>query len=227
MVTRAVQDYLKAIYKLQREGAPANTNAIAEALGIRAASVTSMLQWLRKQGMADYTRYRGVNLTDKGLSEALRVIRRHRLIELYLHQYLDVPWDAVHDEAERLEHAISPYLEERIDARLGYPQFDPHGAPIPTSTGTITERDLITLYDLPPDMPSVVQHIPDDDPELLRHAAELGLLPNVALVVGGRDPLDGSVQVVLDTPGMPGDNHAPHRVERDVARRIFVSRPEG
>src|SRR6187397_835360 len=137
MVTRAVEDYLKAIYKLQREGEPASTNAIAEALNIRAASVTSMLKWLSTEGMADYTRYQGVQLTDKGLAEALRVIRRHRLVELYLHQYLDVPWDRVHPEAEQLEHAITPYLEERIDARLGFPQFDPHGAPIPTSAGTI------------------------------------------------------------------------------------------
>ena len=227
MVTRAVEDYLKAIYKLQREGASATTNAIAEALSIRAASVTSMLRWLRDHGMADYTRYQGVHLTDKGQAEALRVIRRHRLIEQYLHQYLGVPWDRVHDEAERLEHAISPYLEERIDARLGYPQFDPHGAPIPTSAGTVAERDLITLYDLPPDAPSVVQHIPDDDPDLLRHVAELGLLPNVALVVRARDSLDGSTQVILDGDEAAGDDTAPQRIDREVAQRVFVSRPKG
>jgi DtxR family Mn-dependent transcriptional regulator len=225
MVTRAVEDYLKAIYKLQREGAPANTNAIAEALSIRAASVTSMLKWLRDQGMADYTRYRGVYLTDKGQAEALRVIRRHRLIELYLHKYLDVPWDRVHDEAERLEHAISPYLEERIDARMGYPQFDPHGAPIPTSAGTLPERDLIPLYDLPPGAQSVVLHIPDDDPELLRHVAELGLVPNVSVMVGEHDASDGSVPVTLDGLGTHGDNSPPRWVDRAAARRIFVARP--
>lgn len=225
MVTRAVEDYLKAIYKLQREGEPASTNAIAEALSIRAASVTSMLQWLRDQGMADYQRYRGVYLTDKGLAEALRVIRRHRLIELYLHQYLDVPWDRVHAEAERLEHAITPYLEERIDARMGYPQFDPHGAPIPTSAGTIPERDLIALADLEPGVESVVQHIPDDDSDLLRHVADLGLVPNVALVVSERNPQDGSVQVLV-MPDAPDNEADPQRVERDVASRVFVSRPK-
>lgn len=221
MTTRAVEDYLKAIYKLQREGAPANTNAIADALGIRAASVTSMLKWLRDEGMAEYTRYRGVYLTDTGLAEALRVIRRHRLIELYLHQYLDVPWDRVHDEAEQLEHAITPYLEERIDARLGYPEFDPHGAPIPTSEGTIAERDLVTLYDLPQGARSVVQHIPDDDPDLLRRVAALGLLPNVSLVAGRRDTEDGSLQVSLD----PAEGVDPQWVDYAVARRVFVSKP--
>ncbi|MEO5952864.1 MAG: metal-dependent transcriptional regulator [Chloroflexia bacterium] len=225
MVTRAVEDYLKAIYKLQREGEPASTNAIAEALNIRAASVTSMLKWLSGQGMANYERYQGVQLTDKGLAEALRVIRRHRLIELYLNQYLDVPWDRVHPEAERLEHAITPYLEERIDARLGFPQFDPHGAPIPTSAGTIPQRDLITLYDLQPGELSVVQHIPDDNADLLRHVADLGLLPNVELVVREHDPLDGSVQVVV-RHGQSGDGDAAQRVEREVASRVFVSRPK-
>lgn len=224
MVTRSVEDYLKAIYKLQRDGEPASTNAIAEALNIKAASVTSMLQWLRDHDMADYRRYQGVQLTDKGLAEALRVIRRHRLIELYLHQYLDVPWDRVHPEAERLEHAITPYLEERIDARLGYPQFDPHGAPIPTSAGTVPERDLITLYDLQPGDLSVVQHIPDDDADLLRHVADLGLVPNVALIVSERDEVDGSVQVVIrhENP----DGAAAQRVTREVASRVFVSRPQ-
>jgi DtxR family Mn-dependent transcriptional regulator len=139
MSTRAVEDYLKAIYRLQQDGSRATTNAIAERLGIRAASVTSMLQQLSEQGLADYTRYRGAYLTEEGLVKALRVIRCHRLIELYLHQHLGIPLDRVHDEAERLEHAISPYVEERIDAKLGHPSFDPHGAPIPSSTGRRAE----------------------------------------------------------------------------------------
>src|SRR5262249_15505032 len=153
---------------------------------------------LSKNGMAEYTPYKGATLTDKGLAEALRVIRRHRLIELYLHQHLDVPWDRVHDEAERLEHAISPYLEERIDATLGYPAFDPHGAPIPTSSGSVTERDLITLDDLPLNTPSVVRHIPDDNPDLLRLAAELGLVPDATICVLERDTGDGTATVQVE-----------------------------
>jgi DtxR family Mn-dependent transcriptional regulator len=224
MVTRAVEDYLKAIYKLQRDGSPATTNAIAEALGLRAASVTVMVQQLSKNGLAEYTPYKGAMLTDKGLAEALRVIRRHRLIELYLHQHLDVPWDRVHDEAERLEHAISPYLEERIDATLGYPAFDPHGAPIPTSTGAVAEQDLITLDTLPLNTPSVVRHIPDDDPGLLRLAADLGLVPDATISVLERDPDDLSLTVQVDNPATE-DESTQEIVSREVALKVFVSRP--
>lgn len=224
MVTRAVEDYLKAIYKLQREGAPATTNAIAEALGIRAASVTSMFKYLSDKGMADYTRHRGATLTENGMEAALRVIRRHRLIELYLRQRLDVPWDRVHDEAERLEHAISPYLEARIDASLGYPGFDPHGAPIPTSTGTLPERDLIALYDLPLNTPSKVLHIPDDDPDLLRHVAALGIVPDATVTVLERDPSGSPLTVQVDT--VTNEDKTPIKmVSREMAHHIFVNRP--
>ena len=224
MVTRAVEDYLKAIYKLQRDGSPATTNAIAETLGVRAASVTAMVQQLSDHGMADYVPYRGATLTDKGLGEALRVIRRHRLIELYLNQNLDVPWDRVHDEAERLEHAISPYLEERIDASLGHPHFDPHGAPIPTATGSIAERDLVSLADLPLNTPSVVRHIPDDDPDLLRLVAGLGLVPGTTVSVTAHDPTGSSLTVQVDT--LTNEDKTPlKKISGDVAGKVFVNRP--
>jgi DtxR family Mn-dependent transcriptional regulator len=224
MATRAVEDYLKAIYKLQRDGSPATTNAIAEILGLRAPSVTVMVQQLSSNGMAEYTPYRGVVLTEKGLAEALRVVRRHRLIELYLRQQLDVPWDRVHDEAELLEHAISPYLEERIDASLGYPAFDPHGAPIPSSTGAIAERDLISLDDLPLDTPSVVRHIPDDDPNLLRLAADLGLVLDSTATIIERNDDDESLSVRIDG-GVKSGKAPVKKINREVARQVFVSRP--
>ncbi len=224
MVTRAVEDYLKAIYKLQRDGSPATTNAIAEVLGLRAASVTAMFQQLSDQGMAAYTPYRGATLTEAGMAAALRVIRRHRLIELYLHQHLEVPWDRVHDEAERLEHAISPYLEERIDASLGFPGFDPHGAPIPTSTGALPERDLVSLYDLPLNTPSIVRHIPDDDPNLLRQAAALGLVPGATITLTERDTTSGSLTIQLNDT-TPDDKTPMRKVSREVAQRVFVNRP--
>jgi DtxR family Mn-dependent transcriptional regulator len=223
MVTRAVEDYLKAIYKLQRSGSPATTNAIAETLGIRAASVTAMFQQLQERGMAEYTPYRGAYLTEKGTKAALRVIRRHRLIELYLNQHLDVPWDRVHDEAERLEHAISPYLEERIDASLGRPNVDPHGAPIPTSAGTIEERDLIPLADLPLDTPSVVRHVPDNDPDLLRRAASLGIVPSASVTVVGHD-LDGDITVLVEPNGDEQGNPT-RKVSPGDAQRVYVNRP--
>jgi DtxR family Mn-dependent transcriptional regulator len=223
MVTRAVEDYLKAIYKLQRDGSRATTNAIAESMGLRAASVTSMLQQLSEQGMVEYRRHRGAYLTEMGLEAALRVIRRHRLIELYLHEHLGVPWDRLHDEAERLEHAISPYLEERIDAKLGYPSFDPHGAPIPSSTGAMPTQDLIALDELPLHTRSVVRHIPDDDPDRLRYAASIGLLLEVEVAVTGRDPQTGAVSVCIN-----GDSagREPQMVSKDIAEHIFVSRPQ-
>jgi DtxR family Mn-dependent transcriptional regulator len=224
MVTRAVEYYLIAIYKLQRDGSPATTNAIAESLGVRAASVTAMVQQLSRTGMADYTPYRGAVLTDKGITEALHVIRRHRLIELYLNRHLEVPWDRVHDEAERLEHAISPYLEERIDASLGHPDFDPHGAPIPTSTGAIHERDLVALSDLPLNTPSVVRHIPDDDPDLLRHVADLGLIPGATVTITEHNTTNGSLIVQVDT--LTNEDKTPLKnISGEVAQKVFVNRP--
>ena len=222
MVTRSVEDYLKAIYNLQRDGSPATTNAIAERIGVRAASVTAMLQQLSRQGLAEYKRHKGAYLTEGGMATALRVIRRHRLIELYLNQHLSVPWDCVHDEAERLEHAITPYLEERIDAKLGYPSFDPHGAPIPSSTGAIPVQDLVPLLDLPPNTPSVVRHIPDDDPELLRYVASIGLKPDVHVTVNSHDPATGAVFFSIISPE---GGETRHEVSRAVGQHIFVRRP--
>jgi DtxR family Mn-dependent transcriptional regulator len=139
-----------------------------------------------------------------------------------LRQHLDVPWDRVHDEAERLEHAISPYLEERIDASLGYPAFDPHGAPIPSSTGAIAERDLISLDDLPLDTPSAVRHIPDDDPNLLRLAADLGLVLDATATIIERN--DESLRVRIDAGANKGKALV-KKINREVARQVFVSRP--
>jgi len=222
MVTRSVEDYLKAIYKLQQDGSPATTNAIADSLGLRAASVTAMLQQLSKQGLAEYKRYKGAYLTEGGMATALRVIRRHRLIELYLSQHLDVPWDCVHDEAERLEHALTPYLEERIDAKLGYPSFDPHGAPIPSSTGALPVQDLVPLLDLPPNTPSVVRHIPDDDPELLRYVASIGLTLEANVTVQEHDQTTGDLLLSITSPSR---EQAAHLVSRAIAQHIFVRRP--
>ena len=223
MVTRAVEDYLKAIYKLQQAGAQATTNAIADSMGLRAASVTAMLQHLSKQGLAEYTPYKGAVLTEEGRAAALRTIRRHRLIELYLHRHLGVPWDRVHDEAERLEHVISPYLEERIDTALGHPQFDPHGDPIPTSAGVLPVRDLVPLSDLPLDSPSVVRRISDEDPDLLRYVASLGLVPGATVHVIERSPFDGPTYLQVTNEG----EDAPRKqiIGSEIARKVYVNRP--
>jgi len=223
VVSRAVEDYLKVIYKLQQDGSRATTNAIAGKLRLRAASVTAMLQQLSEQGMAEYTPYRGAYLTESGLAAALRVIRRHRLIELYLTQHLSVPWDRVHDEAERLEHALTPYLEERIDSKLGYPKFDPHGAPIPSNTGDVPEQDLVPLSNLPLNTSSVVRHIPDDDPDRLRYVASIGLLPDVRVTVTDRDSTNGDVSLTLTSAS---GAEAAKIISNAVAEQVFVKRPE-
>jgi DtxR family Mn-dependent transcriptional regulator len=223
MVSHAIEDYLKAIYRLQQDGSAATTNAIAERVGVRAASVTSMLQQLSEHGLAQYTPYKGVYLTENGLALALRVIRRHRLIELYLHEKLGVPLERLHAEAERLEHAISPYLEERIDMALGYPNFDPHGDPIPSTLGEMPVRELIPLNELPTDTPGVVRHIPDDDPEVLRYVASLGLLPEARVTITRREPFDGPVSLRIAAPGGKPDNE--QVVSAAMARLIYVSSP--
>src|SRR4051794_7142784 len=225
MATRAVEDYLKALYKLQQSGSRATTNAIAERMGLRAASVTAMLQQLSEQGLADYERYRGASLTEKGLAEALRVIRRHRLIEQYLNQHLGVPWDRVHDEAERMEHVISPYLEERIDAALGHPEFDPHGDPIPTSAGVLPVRDLMPLSDLPINTPSVVRRISDSDPDLLRYVDSLGIVPDATVTVTERSPFEGPIYLEVKSGERDGHGSLRQAVGPEIARHVYVSRP--
>ncbi len=136
---RAVQDYAKAIYALQEPGARVSTSALAKRLGVSAPSVSEMIRALVDRGLITYEPYHGVTLTSDGIRVALEVIRRHRLLELFLAEALGVPVDRVHEEAEVLEHAISEDLEERIAATLGDPRRDPHGQPIPTRAGTIED----------------------------------------------------------------------------------------
>jgi DtxR family Mn-dependent transcriptional regulator len=178
-----MEDYLKAIFTLAQEGRRATTQTLAERLSVAPASVTHMLKRLSEAGLVSYTPYRGVELTDTGRRVAAEIVRHHRLLELYLHQTLGFAWDEVHDEAERLEHFISEELEARIDAALGYPSHDPHGAPIPTLEGHLVDPGGAPL-DLQAQgaLLEVVQ-VPDDNPETLRQLADLGVLPGVTLAV--------------------------------------------
>ena len=145
--SRSVEDYLKAIYSLSEAGDAASTSAIAETLDIQPASVTGMVKRLADSGLLEYLPYRGVRLTKPGVREALRVVRRHRILETYLCERLGFSWDDVHGEAERLEHAASDQLIEKMAAALEFPRHDPHGAPIPTSSGHIEDTNLLTLAD--------------------------------------------------------------------------------
>ena len=170
-LTAPVEDYLKTIHELEGAGDAAGTNEIAQTLRIAPASVSGMLRRLAEQGLIRHERYRGVRLTDAGRRAALRTIRRHRVIEAYLTTALGYAWDRVHDEAERLEHAASDELVDRMAAAIGEPATDPHGAPIPTREGTLHVRPVARLVDIPVGRRVLVERVSDRDPERLRYLA--------------------------------------------------------
>jgi DtxR family Mn-dependent transcriptional regulator len=181
-----VDDYLKAILELGGSKEDRVTsNALARHLGIRAASVTGMLQKLaaQKPPFVRYEKHHGVRLTATGKMRALEVLRHHRLLERFLHDFLDYSWDEVHDEAERLEHFISERLEDRIAAKLGDPETDPHGHPIPERSGALPTREEVPLSRWACGVPTVISSVSDRDPAALREMMRLGLKPGVAITV--------------------------------------------
>ncbi|TWT74678.1 Iron-dependent repressor IdeR [Posidoniimonas polymericola] len=177
MASLTVENYLKTIVHLagEHEAETIATGQIAAALGVSPGTVTSMLKTLADSGLATYTPYEGVHLTASGERLAMRVIRRHRLIELFLVQTLGLSWDEVHDEAENMEHAVSDWLVDRIDAQLGFPSVDPHGEPIPASDGSIAAPSDGPLADHPPGVPFRVTRVVDQSPEFLRKLSDAGL----------------------------------------------------
>src|SRR5713226_765889 len=175
--TRAVEDYLKAIHRLGGAEQVVSPLDIAERLGVRGPSVTGMLKRLAEAGLITYEPGRGAQLTARGIGEARRVIRRHRLVELFLTRVLGLDWSEVDAEAEALEHAISPRLEQALAAHLGEPLEDPHGHPIPTPEGALTQRDLRPLTKFQPGQSVLIREVQDDSPERLRRWQALGLTP--------------------------------------------------
>lgn len=192
-LTQPVEDYLKAIYELEKRHGAAATSDVAQALDVAPASVTGMIRRLATGGFLDHVPYRGVQLTELGRRAALRTIRRHRILETYLTRVLGYDWDKVHDEAERLEHAASDDLIERMAAALGHPTADPHGAPIPTSDGTVDERAHRTLADLVVGETVRMVSVSDKDPELLRYLAGIALQPGAVITLLARAPFDGPI----------------------------------
>ena len=194
-----IQDYLKRIYEFTREGGRATTNQLANALGISAASVTNMIQKLSKTkpALLTYEKHKGVKLTEAGRQTALKIIRRHRLIEHYLVEKLGYSWDEVHEEAEILEHAMSPLLEKRIDAALDHPRFDPHGDPIPDNNLEIPEVEAITLTDLQTGDAALVLRVPNEDPKILRYLGKFGLRPGVHIKLLSRTPYDQTMRILI------------------------------
>lgn len=216
MISESVQNYLKTIYLLGADGKPVTTTALADALGISAASATNMIKKLATLKLARHSPYRGVELTKAGEKIALEVIRHHRLVETFLAEALGVPWDRVHAEAERIEHVISEELEDRIANFLGDPKHDPHGDPIPTRAGVMDEPRRPSLADIAAGETAVVQRIGAQDPEHLRHLSLLGIVPNARVDVLHHEPFAGPLRVRV--------NDAEHVLDETFARQIWVTR---
>ena len=211
----AIQDYLKEIYKIQAAGERATTTAIARRMGVAPSSATSMVKKLAALGLAEHAPYRGIELSDAGTKIALEVIRHHRLLEQYLAETLGLGIDAVHAEADRLEHVLSEELEARIDEQLGYPTHDPHGDPIPDAGLNVDRSQLRSLDALEPGEEATVRRVPDGDAELLRYLAELTLVPGRRVLMRKSEPFGGPLTVAID-----GSEHA---ISRELAVQIGVA----
>lgn len=194
-VTHAMEDYLKAVYRLREQGGPVTTQRLSEELGVTGPSVTNMVKRLHDLRLLEHERYQGVELTKAGERIALEVIRHHRLLELYLAETLGYSWDQVHDEAERLEHHLSDELEARIDSSLGFPTHDPHGDPIPDVDGRVEPLAGCILSALPDGVPARITRVIERDSERLRYLGDLGLYPGEYVTVIERLPFDGPLRI--------------------------------
>ncbi len=192
--SEATEDYCKAIHAIaDRHGRAVGTAELAERLGVTPGSASAMTRKLAERGLVEVEPYRGVALTEEGRALALEVIRHHRLLELYLNEHLGVPWDRVHDEAERLEHVLSEYLEARIAAKLGDPTHDPHGDPIPTVDLRLPDQDTVALQELDSGEGGRFCRVSDSDPEMLRYLSDRGIAPGDEVEVLDKQPFGGPV----------------------------------
>jgi DtxR family transcriptional regulator, Mn-dependent transcriptional regulator len=195
LLTQSIQDYLKHIYELNENGGTASTNDLAQRLNIAPASVTGMLQKLAnaKPPLVVYKKHQGVTLTKNGEKAALEVIRHHRLLESFLVTTLGYSWDEVHHEADKLEHVISEDFEARMAEALGHPTRDPHGELIPTADLTMPSDESLPLASLRTDETATVKRVSDDDPALLRHLQEIGIIPEVTVTAKDYSEFDGNI----------------------------------
>ena len=196
--SEAIEDFLKAVYLLQQEYVRVQTSVLAETLAITAPSTTEMAKKLAKANLVVHEPYRGIRLTSAGERVALEIVRNHRLLELFLVQALGYSWDEVHEEAERLEHAISERLAQRIAEYLGNPRYDPHGDPIPGPEGSIQERELTPLSEWPLGVEGRVARLRDQTPEMLRYLAEKSLVIGATVETRKRDPFDGPLTLLVE-----------------------------
>ena len=217
-LSRSVEDYLKAIFLLQAKGQPASTSAIAELLELSAPSVSGMIKRLSDQGLIEHAPYKGVVLTASGRRVALRMLRRHRIIEAYLVGFLGYSWDTVHDEAERLEHAVSEVLIERMATALGNPRFDPHGDPIPDQNGAMDELVYTPLADIPTGETAEIRRVATSQAERLRYLEHSGLTPGTRVTVTEHQPFRGPITVSTE-----GHEQV---IGHELAEQVLCVRPE-
>lgn len=214
MLSASVEEYLKAIYKLEEEDQSAGLPTLARQLEVSSVSAIEMVRKLADQGLVLYEPYKGVSLTVEGRAHALTVIRRHRLWERFLTDVLGIPWDQVHEEACRLEHATSFLVEERLEQYLEKPKTCPHGYPIPTPQGKLTAQQGCRLADLEPGQAGIVLRVPEEESELLRYLAGLRLEPQAIVKVEVVAPFQGPVTVRV--------GNAQHALGHGLASRILV-----
>jgi DtxR family Mn-dependent transcriptional regulator len=213
-----MREYLGEIYRLQSTPEGATTSALAEKLEVSPSAVVRMLRRLDQAGMLSHTPYKGVALTQAGAREALKSIRRHRLIEVFLVKVMGFTWDQVHEEAHGLELTISDNFEDRMDAVCGYPTHCPHGDPIPTKDGRLAEVNDQPLLEAPVGASGVLRRVKTDDSAKLRYLAELGLVPGAAIHIAGRAPFNGPVRLRLGA----GLHRQEHVLGVEVAQALRV-----
>jgi DtxR family Mn-dependent transcriptional regulator len=217
-ITRSIEDYLKAILLLEAKGQPALTSDIAEQLTLSAPSVSGMIKRLSDQDLIEHAPYKGVVLTSSGRRVALRMVRRHRIIEAYLVGFLGYTWDTVHDEAERLEHAVSEVLIERMATALGNPRFDPHGDPIPDQDGAMDELVYTPLAEIPTGETAEIRRVATSQAERLRYLEHSGLTPGTRVTVTEHQPFRGPITVSTE-----GHEQI---IGHELAEQVLCVRPE-
>jgi DtxR family transcriptional regulator, Mn-dependent transcriptional regulator len=212
----SVGDYLKAVWEIAVDtGGAASTKSVATRLSVSPASVTNMFARLQVMGLVKYERYRGARLTERGRKEALRLVRRHRLIETFLLEHLGYDWQEVHDEAERLEHAVSDGFTGRLAELLGHPDHDPHGDPIPSAEGTLEVEESFALSQAVADQRVRISKVRDEDAAMLDYLGDRNLVPGRRLSVREVRPLDGVVTVEDEESDV-------YALGEPLARSIFV-----
>jgi len=216
-LSESVENFLKTVLKLQQDHERVSTNALSQALNIKAPSVTDMAQRLQEQDLIHYVKYKGVQLTPKGKVAAMQLLRRHRLIELFLVQELGYAIHEVHDEAENLEHAVSDRFVDALNEKLAFPAYDPHGDPIPTAEGEIITRNLYSLAEVPLNTPIKVSRFTAPDGDMLQYIIACGFKLGITIEVLTRAPFDGPITVQLPQ----GDVAIGHSVAQAIMSEII------